>query len=315
MLSELRPLSSDRKAALALARRAILSRNDSDAETGPFLSMVEREIANDSAFGALRYDADRVGGIAVWEPPNELGATLQVVFLIEGEQTATNYRTFYEEIQGVAGPVVLAPGHLAGLSDADEDRVMEGLEFARFSRSEMRYPPESPAPDGAPDPTVRLRVAAPDDQPALARLHERAYRDHFDRFLFLADPDPVRDADVAMRDILGGRWGEFLGWASAVAEGDGDLSAATLVVRASYGPLIADVMVDPHVQGRGLGRAVLAASIRALRDRNESVIVLNVTEGNARANRLYERMGFVRSLGPSHGWYSKVRIPVSPDLD
>jgi ribosomal protein S18 acetylase RimI-like enzyme len=98
-----------------------------------------------------------------------------------------------------------------------------------------------------------------------------------------------------------------------VCEGTGGLVAAALVVRASYGPLIADVMVEPDRRGEGLGWEVLSATVRALRERNESVIVLNVTEGNRRASHLYERLGFVRTIGPSHGWYSTARIPVSPD--
>ncbi|MGA9839169.1 MAG: GNAT family N-acetyltransferase [Thermoplasmata archaeon] len=311
-MSELRTLDADRATALTLARRAILWRNDPDSETGPFLSMVEREVAEGSAAGAIRFEGDRAVGVALWERPTALGATLQVMFGIEAHQTPADYRAFLREVQSTAGPVLFAPGRLAGLTGDQESEVMESLGFARFSRSEMRFPPQSRTPDRATGPAGRLRDARPEDQPALARLHEQAYRGHFDRYLFLADPDPVRDAEIALRDIFGGRWGEFLPWASPVLDGESGLAAASLVVRAPYGPLIADVMVDPALQGRGLGRAVLVSTVRALRARDESVIVLNVTEGNSRAHGLYERLGFVRSLGPSHGWYSRAQIPVAP---
>ena len=310
-MTELRPLSFDRAGALALARRAILERNDPEAEVTPFLSMVEREVADGTAAGVLQVEDGRLVGIALWEAPNSLGATLQVVFTVEGRQTTEHYSSFLAEVTRVSGPIVFAPGRLAGLTEADESDVMGRLGFARFSRSEMRFPPEALTPDEAPAPSVRLRGFRPDDQAALARLHEAAYRGHFDQYLFLADPDPVRDAEIAMRDVIGGRWGEFLPWASPVVDGEAGLAAASLVVRAPYGPLIADVMVDPRQQGHGLGRAVLVATISALRARQESVIVLNVTEGNLRARKLYERIGFVRSIGPSHGWYSTARIPVS----
>jgi ribosomal protein S18 acetylase RimI-like enzyme len=312
-VATLRPLSSDRVTAVALARMAILSRNDPEAETGPFLSMVERDVADGSATGVLRVDGERVNGIALWELPTELGATVQVLYLVEGTQTPERYRDFLREIAAIAGPVAFAPGRFAGLSDAEEEETMRGLGFARFARSEMRLPPESPAPEVPSVALSELRVYRPDDLSTVTRLHQRAYEGQFDRYLFLTDPDPGRNAELEMQGIVGGRWGEFLPWASWVVDGRDGVVAASLVVRAPYGPLIADVMVDPSLRGRRLGGAVVASTIRALRARGESVIVLNVTDGNRRAVRLYERLGFVRSLGPSYGWYSTARIPISPE--
>ncbi|MGA8543146.1 MAG: GNAT family N-acetyltransferase [Thermoplasmata archaeon] len=312
-MATLRPLSFDRETALTLARRAILSRNTPDAEIAPFLSAVERDVANGVAAGALRVDDRRVIGIALWEPPAELGVTVQVLYQVEERQTPADYRSFFEEVQGVAGPVVFAPGFLAGLAEAEENRVMQELGFARFARSEMRLPPETPTPNGAADPSAPVRATLPSDLAELARLHEAAYRGTFDRYLFLVHADPVKDADLAVREILSGRWGEFLAWASPVIVEGVHLRAAALVVRAPYGPLIADVMVDLASRGQGLGRAVLNRSVRALRERGETVIVLNVTEGNRRAIHLYESAGFVRSVGPGHGWYSTGRIPVAPE--
>jgi ribosomal protein S18 acetylase RimI-like enzyme len=312
-MPSVRPLSSDPALALALARRAILAQNQLDDEGAPFLSAVERDVADGSALGVLRFDGAHAVGIALWEAPSPLGATVQVMFLQEGRQTPADYRAFYGEITAAVGPVALAPGRLVGLTDSEEAEVMGSLGFARFARSEMRFPPGAvPPPPTSPAP-AGLREARPDDLPELARLHELAYRDHFDRYLFLSDLDPTRDAELEMGGLLGGRHGEFLPWASWVVEREGRAEAASLVVRAPYGPLIADVMVDPTRQGGGLGRAVLGATIRSLRERQESVIVLNVTEGNSRAIRLYETVGFVRSLGPSHGWYSTQQIPVSSE--
>jgi ribosomal protein S18 acetylase RimI-like enzyme len=309
----LRPLSADPTRAVALARRAIQARNNPDADAGAFLSMLERDVAEGSASGALRVEGSQVTGIAVWEPPNELGMTLEAVYGVEGRQASADYRAFLTEIQRSAGPILFAPRGLAGLSPDEEADVMAALGFARFGRSEMRYPLETPDPEDRGDRPWRPREARPDDLGELARLHEIAYRDHFDRYLYLASADAGRDAALVIREILEGRWGEFLPWASAVVEEAGNLVAAALVVRGPHGPLIADVMVDPGRRGRGLGRAVLSAAVRALRARKESVIALNVTEGNARAIRLYERLGFVRSAGPSYGWYSRERIPVPPE--
>ncbi len=97
---------------------------------------------------------------------------------------------------------------------------------------------------------------------------------------------------------------------SWVAEEPTGPVGAVLSVRTSAGVLIADVMVDPDSQGRGLGRAMLLASLRALRAAGDHAVYLNVTEGNHAAVRLYERVGFVRSLGPTHDWYNGHRVPV-----
>jgi ribosomal protein S18 acetylase RimI-like enzyme len=48
----------------------------------------------------------------------------------------------------------------------------------------------------------------------------------------------------------------------------------------------------PGYQGRGLGRRLMEASLRALRVRRFSAVSLTVTSGNERAVQLYEKLGF-----------------------
>jgi ribosomal protein S18 acetylase RimI-like enzyme len=48
----------------------------------------------------------------------------------------------------------------------------------------------------------------------------------------------------------------------------------------------------PGYQGRGLGRRLLEASLRALRVRHFTTVSLTVTSGNERAVLLYEKLGF-----------------------
>jgi ribosomal protein S18 acetylase RimI-like enzyme len=48
----------------------------------------------------------------------------------------------------------------------------------------------------------------------------------------------------------------------------------------------------PGYQGRGLGRRLMEASLRALRVRHFSTVSLTVTSGNERAVKLYEKLGF-----------------------
>ncbi|MGA8303038.1 MAG: GNAT family N-acetyltransferase [Thermoplasmata archaeon] len=311
-VTTLRPIESRRETAIELARRAIRSRSPPTPEMDLFLSGIERDVANGSASGVLRFEGEEAVGLALWDRSSPLGATVEVLFLVEGQQTPDAYRQFYAEVSGAAGPIAFTPGRLAGLTDLEEEDVMRALRFRRFSRTEMQYPPNLPSPEPAgttPDP---LRTTRANDRPALARLYERAYRDTFDRNLFLLDTDPKRDAEGQVGGVVDGRWGEFFPWASPVVDEGAELVAATLVVGAPYGALLAHVMVDPDRRRRGLGRAVVAAAIRSLRARQVPAIVLNVTNDNAPAVELYQRMGFVESVAPSHGWYSSVRVPTSP---
>ena len=190
---------------------------------------------------------------------------------------------------------------------------MERRGLRPFGRSEMqRVGKAPPAADPLP-PGARLRAIGPEDEGELVRLHGAAYRGRFDRYLFLESTDEAEDARALVRDVFGGRWGALSTAGSLGLEADGQLRAAVLSVRRSEGTLIADVMVDPAAQGRGLGRAVLTAVLAALDRAGESPAVLNVTEGNVRAQRLYAHLGFERSLGPSREWYNPRIVPFPPD--
>ena len=58
---------------------------------------------------------------------------------------------------------------------------------------------------------------------------------------------------------------------------------------------IKDLVVAPEWQGHGLGTALLATAMLALRGRGASEVQLKVVTANAGARRLYERMGFAVS--------------------
>ncbi len=310
------PVVRDREASVVMLREALAARRPPVEDAIPWRSTLEREIADGSAHGVLLREAGRPVGLALWDPSSPLGVIVEVAYLAPPSQRVAEFRALFRAVHEAAGPVAFAPGGLVGLSPDDEAGLMRGLGFGRFARSEMRLPPEAAARPRPDDGFGRIRSVRPEeDRAALSSLHQRAYAGHFDQYLYQADADPRVDAELAVKELLGGRWGEFLPWASPVVEGEDGAAGAVLVVRAPYGPLIADVMVDPRLQGRGLGRRLMAEAIARLRERAESVIVLNVTEGNARAVALYERLGFVRSLGPSYAWYARDRIPVPSGID
>jgi ribosomal protein S18 acetylase RimI-like enzyme len=313
---ELSPISTDVRAALELSRAAIIaafSRSLSAAEAEPTVAaMADRIRRNAIDDGRLVRHYGRPVGFVYWETGHPSGITLQQAYLTPGEGRPTDYAAVLDLVGATEGSIVFSPGGLVGLSEEEENVLMRSRGFERFSRSEMRWPPATMPPLAATDSRLRIRSVRPEDELAVARLHLAAFSGTFDQYLYLSDVDPAVDAARTVGEMMQGRFGEFLGAESSFAEWEGRPVGASLAVRAPYGPLLISVMVDPSVQGHGVGRSLVLANVRSLRARGETVIALNVTEGNWHAVRLYEHLGFVRTIGPEHTWYSRAAIPVAP---
>jgi ribosomal protein S18 acetylase RimI-like enzyme len=313
---DLGPLSSDGAAAVELCREALVAafaRSGSAADAEPRIQSVSAKIrSGEMNEGALVRIEGRPAGVALWETGHPSGVVVQTLYLRPPAGRPARYEAVFRALIGWVGPFVFSPGGLVGLSDVEETVLMESLGYGRFSRSEMRWPAEREPPTVRAPNGVQIRPVRAEDEPTVAVLHRSAFEGTFDQYLYLTDPDPAVDAARAIREIVSGQYGEFLGWASTFAESGSRALGASLVVRASYGPLLISVMVDRAAQGAGLGRALVGENLHALRSRKETFAALNVTEGNTRAVRLYEHLGFVRSIGPEHSWYSRAAIPVAP---
>lgn len=309
-----RAVSERVDAALTLLSEALrayaLPGEDVEGQLGRLGALVREG----GAEGIVAEGSGEAVGLALWDDDNAIGRTLEFVYLVDGRRSLAQYAALVDAATPSDRPLAFAPGQLAGVPEVEVDAFFRGRGFARFGRSEMRYPPEAPTPPETAPPGLELRSPTLADSEALARLHARAFATEFDRYLFVQHADPLEDARLLVRQTFEGRWGEFLGFASVLATDAGAVVGACLVTRAPYGPLLVDVATDPERQGRGIGSAIVRASIGRLRSRGESVIVLNVTEGNGPALRAYERIGFVRTLGPGWGYYSTRAIPVpGPD--
>jgi ribosomal protein S18 acetylase RimI-like enzyme len=129
-------------------------------------------------------------------------------------------------------------------------------------------------------------------------LYESAWTTDAARAAWRADPQPPRE----LRKYLDG-WGRA-GDAGVVAESsDGECAGAAwyrLFAAADRGdgifaepnvPELA-IAVEPHFRGRGIGAALLAALIRRAGDDSYQRMMLSVDPENARARRLYDRLGF-----------------------
>jgi ribosomal protein S18 acetylase RimI-like enzyme len=84
--------------------------------------------------------------------------------------------------------------------------------------------------------------------------------------------------------------GQVIGYAYAVIEGYDLMSLR--------GPaaLLHDLIVDPEYRGRGVGGLLLEAALSSLAPLGAPRVVLSTAEQNQGAQRLFERMGFRRTM-------------------
>ncbi|MFD3576983.1 GNAT family N-acetyltransferase [Streptomyces sp. NPDC058644] len=131
----------------------------------------------------------------------------------------------------------------------------------------------------APVPGWVLRAAEATDVEAIAELRARVMRPDLER-LGRFDEHRVRQR---LRDAFSPRH-------TSVVVADGSFAGCVALRPAADGVWLEHFYLDPALQGRGLGSAVL----RGLLDRTDAegdLVRLNVLQGSA-ARRLYERHGF-----------------------
>ncbi|WP_454321074.1 N-acetyltransferase family protein [Streptomyces phaeoluteigriseus] len=90
--------------------------------------------------------------------------------------------------------------------------------------------------------------------------------------------------DGAVVNLVAESRGEVVGWAAHGAYRDGEARTADAELYAIY--------VDPDRLGGGIGRALLAESVRRSTAAGHRRMYLWVVEGNTAARRFYERAGF-----------------------
>ena len=161
--------------------------------------------------------------------------------------------------------------------------VREGLEHPLHA-DELRE--AFPIPPG-----IALRPVEEITEEAIADLDWRGFQGSEDARLFA---DNREENARLVSGILEGRLGRFLGEAStAMLDEEGRLAGVVLTVEVSpQVGLFADLVVDPALRGRGLGRFLVRWGFRALLSLGYERARLWVTEGNLPARRLYDRMGF-----------------------
>jgi ribosomal protein S18 acetylase RimI-like enzyme len=149
---------------------------------------------------------------------------------------------------------------------------------------------------------LTIRPATSADVSTIGRLGALLVRTHHDF-------DPKRFIPATSRTADG--YGSYLGSQLSkpdivvlVAEENGEVLGYTyagiegtdyMALRGPAGALY-DIVVDPEQRGRGVGRALLDATLDELKARGAPRVVLETAERNEPAQRLFERAGFRRTM-------------------
>ncbi len=186
---------------------------------------------------------------------------------------------------------------VTGLTDAEEESLSGLLRgrpemdpIRRFGLVRPLSSADPPAPLELP-PGYRWGLSQEVGIAELALLDVAAFQDGPDAS-FLSDT-PEGDQRL-LAGIRAGQLGRVLEEASpTLIDPEGRTVGFALTVEESArSALLADLALDPHARGRGLGRALLVRVLRALVALGHSEARLWVTEANAPARALYDSTGF-----------------------
>jgi len=149
---------------------------------------------------------------------------------------------------------------------------------------------------------IKLRLAAQDDAPELARVHvaawHEAYREvvpdaYLQQFTVESRAERLRKflagdsaAGYSVETYAADHNGRIIGFLTLGDCRDADADPAT-------NGEIWGIYIEPEYWRRGIGRFLCEHAERLLVSRGYTVVTLWVSEGNDRARRFYEAMGFV----------------------
>jgi len=136
-----------------------------------------------------------------------------------------------------------------------------------------------------------IRPAIPADALAVALVHVRAWQAGYQGLLPAGYLDGLRAEDRAARYTFGAASGPAT---SVAVEGGAILGFATI-----HEDELSALHVDPDAWSRGVGRALIAQARADLAARGVARAWLWLMAGNVRAQRFYERDGWIAS-GETH---------------
>lgn len=138
---------------------------------------------------------------------------------------------------------------------------------------------------------IQIREAGVEDAAAIARLL------HDFNTEYEEETPPVAELTRHAERML--REGEM----TVLLAGDGPDGLALLRFRPSVWTeqqevYLQELYVVPHLRGRGIGQALMEATIATCRTRDAAWIELNTGESDVAARALYRKLGFTNEEGP-----------------
>lgn len=169
---------------------------------------------------------------------------------------------------------------------------------------------------------MHLRRLEPLDAALYRAFRLRGLRDHPDAFTSSFEEESRRPLADAEKRLSGASraclWGAFDGGQLAGVFG----FEREARLKNCHKATLIGLFVAPEFSARGIGRALVEAVMQGAREAGIALLVLTVTEGNARARALYARAGFqtigiepdaIRVAGASFG-KEHMFFQISPSL-
>jgi ribosomal protein S18 acetylase RimI-like enzyme len=252
-------------------------------------------------------------GLALWDFVPGVGRRVWV-YLREGHRAPDDLANLLDDLDARGdqdGPLASVLDFIPGVSPDVQAPVFSARGFFPTERLVLRLPADAELPDEALVGRPDLRALEPADEEGLVSLMREAYDSLAGEPLpWLMYRDPRQDARDAVREILEGRRGDWLPWASFGIETGGKLQGASLVTKLDV-PILSEVMVAPALRRIGLGYYLALESVRVLRERDAGELHAVVSSQDLRALRLFHRLGFEASDLRAVGlWVSRVAIGV-----
>lgn len=152
-------------------------------------------------------------------------------------------------------------------------------------------------------PVIDVREASRADLPEVLRLYAQPAMDA-GQVLPLAEAERVFERMAAYPDYrlyVALRGDTIVGsFALLIMDNLGQLGARSAVVE--------DVVVDPHCQGQGIGRAMMRHALRLCSEKGCYKVTLSSALGRTRAHAFYASLGFER-----HGYSFRITLPNPAD--
>jgi ribosomal protein S18 acetylase RimI-like enzyme len=304
-----RPIPKDVDGAVTLLDEAVSdARRSGQADEAQAWASLEKSLPEGRTEGAVMRGADgHPWGVAIWTPLKGIGRRVSPTFVAKAHQDPTGWTEFLRlllEAPDPAGPPVVLNFPMPGIAEPDAAAFLVPRGFRAFHRFDLVFPAAAPLPPepNRPLSSGQIRPLTRADAEPLATLGANCYANSIDRFLFGEETDALVASREILRMLFDGRFGTFAPEASFGLDIDGKLLGATIVTRRPTHWLLADVEVDPSVQGRGHAHRLVRATLEALAPQRETPLGLSVTRENAGAFRLYQRLGFIVRPGSITFW-------------